>query len=231
MYYRGADCAVLCYDVTSASSFKVLQSWMDELERHSQRDNLLIHIVGTKRDLVDADPSKRQVRQDDVHAWASQHLRMPTPPLPSTFTHPLQQQPPWSAGTALSEPRNTAPHWSSGFEDVGGDSDRGTFRSQYSRRTWASESALTFATVPPDISDFCHEISSKVDDPGVSGVDDLFNTIAEQLVRFAPEIPDDERAERRRRRHLLQQRLSQLSNRGNADIGRTLSDSERSSCC
>lgn len=29
-FYRGADCCVLAFDVTSASSFKSLDSWRDE---------------------------------------------------------------------------------------------------------------------------------------------------------------------------------------------------------
>jgi Ras-related protein Rab-7A len=29
-FYRGADCCVLVYDVTSANSFKSLDSWRDE---------------------------------------------------------------------------------------------------------------------------------------------------------------------------------------------------------
>ena len=29
-FYRGADCCVLVYDVTSANSFRALDSWRDE---------------------------------------------------------------------------------------------------------------------------------------------------------------------------------------------------------
>jgi len=33
MYYRNAAAAIICYDVTSAHSYKVMTEWLDELHR------------------------------------------------------------------------------------------------------------------------------------------------------------------------------------------------------
>lgn len=34
MYYRNAAAAIVCYDVTSAKSYKVMTEWLDELHRN-----------------------------------------------------------------------------------------------------------------------------------------------------------------------------------------------------
>jgi len=53
-FYRGADCCVLVYDVTTPSTFKTLDSWRDEfLIQASPRDpeNFPFVVIGNKIDL------------------------------------------------------------------------------------------------------------------------------------------------------------------------------------
>eukprot|EP01135_Chromosphaera_perkinsii_P006594 Nk52_evm19s553 gene=Nk52_evmTU19s553 len=53
-FYRGADCCVLCYDVTNPKSFETLDSWRDEfLIQASPRDpeNFPFVVLGNKVDL------------------------------------------------------------------------------------------------------------------------------------------------------------------------------------
>lgn len=53
-FYRGADCCVLVYDVTSPNTFKTLDSWRDEfLIQASPRDpeNFPFVVLGNKIDL------------------------------------------------------------------------------------------------------------------------------------------------------------------------------------
>lgn len=53
-FYRGADCCVLVFDVTTSSSFKSLDSWRDEfLIQASPRDpeNFPFVVLGNKLDL------------------------------------------------------------------------------------------------------------------------------------------------------------------------------------
>lgn len=73
MYYRSATCGILCYDITSEESFKAMHSWLIELKENLNTD-IIIHIVGTKLDLVNADPSKRQVPFETCVAYASKYL-------------------------------------------------------------------------------------------------------------------------------------------------------------
>lgn len=73
LYYRSANCGILCYDITSEDSFLAMHSWLLELKKNISND-IIIHIVGTKADLVNADPSKREVPFERCVAYAAEHL-------------------------------------------------------------------------------------------------------------------------------------------------------------
>ncbi|KAB5592399.1 Ras-like GTP-binding protein RYL2 [Ceratobasidium theobromae] len=77
MYYRGANAAILVYDITSASSFEDVKIWIDELKRNCDPD-LLIFIVGAKADL--AAQGQRVVTSD--RARLALHTWFPPPPSP-----------------------------------------------------------------------------------------------------------------------------------------------------
>ncbi|KAG0002213.1 hypothetical protein BGZ65_002829 [Modicella reniformis] len=51
MYYRGANAAILVYDITSEDSFQDMNSWINEL-RKNMTEELIIHVVGNKLDLA-----------------------------------------------------------------------------------------------------------------------------------------------------------------------------------
>ncbi|KAI8443160.1 RAB5B, member ras oncogene family, isoform CRA_b, partial [Phakopsora pachyrhizi] len=51
MYYRGANAAILVYDLTNQESFSDIQNWIDEL-RQNMTSDLIIQIVGSKADLA-----------------------------------------------------------------------------------------------------------------------------------------------------------------------------------
>ena len=46
-FYRGADCCVLCYDVTVPSTFKSLDSWRDEFLIQASY-HCITHIIGAQ---------------------------------------------------------------------------------------------------------------------------------------------------------------------------------------
>ncbi|KAI5848057.1 P-loop containing nucleoside triphosphate hydrolase protein [Tricharina praecox] len=73
LYYRSANCGILCYDITSEASFLAMHSWLLELKKNIN-NNIIIHIVGTKADLVNADPSKREIPFERCVAYAAEHL-------------------------------------------------------------------------------------------------------------------------------------------------------------
>ncbi|RAL60305.1 hypothetical protein DID88_000081 [Monilinia fructigena] len=56
LYYRGANACILCYSITSQTSFTEMSVWLTELRRNLPAD-IILHVVGTKADLVAKDPS------------------------------------------------------------------------------------------------------------------------------------------------------------------------------
>ena len=61
MYYRGAQAAIVAFDVTSRGSFEGAKTWVKELQRRAPPE-LAIALVGNKTDLpgrrVDADEAR-----------------------------------------------------------------------------------------------------------------------------------------------------------------------------
>ena len=68
MYYRGANAAVIVYDITSLDSFERAKKWVTELDKQAQPD-IVIALVGNKTDLQ----TQRQVEKEEVTAYAQQH--------------------------------------------------------------------------------------------------------------------------------------------------------------
>lgn len=66
MYYRGANAAVIVYDITSLESFERAKKWVTELDKQAQPD-IVIALVGNKTDLQ----TQRQVQKEDVSAYAA----------------------------------------------------------------------------------------------------------------------------------------------------------------
>jgi small GTP-binding protein len=64
MYYRGANAAIIVYDITSLDSFERAKKWITELERQAQPD-IVITLVGNKTDLQ----TQRQVEKDRVASY------------------------------------------------------------------------------------------------------------------------------------------------------------------
>lgn len=59
MYYRGAIACILCYDITDRSSFDRARFWYSELK--STQQDCKIYLCGTKKDIADDNPNKREV--------------------------------------------------------------------------------------------------------------------------------------------------------------------------
>ncbi|XP_053202631.1 ras-related protein Rab-18-B-like [Panonychus citri] len=68
-FYRGAHGAILVYDVTKRESFQKLESWFNELEVYSTRDNMIKMVVGNKIDRQD----KREVSREEGLRWARKY--------------------------------------------------------------------------------------------------------------------------------------------------------------
>jgi GTPase SAR1 family protein len=84
LYYRGANAGLLCYDITDERSFQEMAGWLVELKQNLGEDNpIVIHVVGTKSDIVADDPSKRKVPFERTIAYVAEQLypsQASTPP-------------------------------------------------------------------------------------------------------------------------------------------------------
>ena len=68
MYYRGAQAALVVYDITSKDSFIKAQNWVHELQRQSNT-NIVIALVGNKLDLA----SSRSVENNEARLFADEN--------------------------------------------------------------------------------------------------------------------------------------------------------------
>lgn len=71
MYYRNANCAVVVYDITQASSLDKAKAWVKELQRQAN-ENIIIALAGNKLDLVTEQPDKRAIPAADAEAYAKE---------------------------------------------------------------------------------------------------------------------------------------------------------------
>lgn len=83
MYYRGANAAIICYDITSASSWNMVDVWLQELRRNMTSKlsrlsfefaNSVVHLVGGKLDLCLQNPALRAVPFEQACAYAAENL-------------------------------------------------------------------------------------------------------------------------------------------------------------
>ncbi|KAK5169483.1 uncharacterized protein LTR77_005459 [Saxophila tyrrhenica] len=73
LYYRGAQAAILCYDVTSKKSFDDVGVWMKELKDNCGGD-IIVQVVGTKADVATAQPERREVPFEWSMNYVAEHL-------------------------------------------------------------------------------------------------------------------------------------------------------------
>ncbi|KAK8169679.1 GTP-binding protein yptV5 [Phyllosticta citrichinensis] len=91
LYYRGANAAVLCYDITDPKSFEEMGRWLLELKKNLG-DDIILHVVGTKSDKVAEDPTLRKVPFERCIAYVAENLYpqhqphdKPTTPIPRSL--------------------------------------------------------------------------------------------------------------------------------------------------
>lgn len=73
LYYRGANACILCYSITDPASFTAMSHWLTELRAHLPPD-IILHVVGTKSDIVARDPSQRAVPFERCIAYVAENL-------------------------------------------------------------------------------------------------------------------------------------------------------------
>lgn len=68
MYYRGAQAAIVVYDITNQDSFGRAKTWVKELQRQAS-PNIVIALTGNKADLA----NKRAVNFDEAQQYAEEN--------------------------------------------------------------------------------------------------------------------------------------------------------------
>jgi small GTP-binding protein len=124
LYYRGAHAGLLCYDITDEKSWEEMKGWLRELKAQcgGEGDEVIIHVVGTKSDIVAEDPTRRKVPFERTIAYVAEQLypsQASTPPVTMAGLHGANTVA--NGHTGLQSPSSKR---SSGFwgQDVGWDS-------------------------------------------------------------------------------------------------------------
>lgn len=68
MYYRGAQAAIVVYDITNQDTFGRAKTWVKELQRQAS-PTIVIALAGNKADLN----NKRMVEHDEAQAYADEN--------------------------------------------------------------------------------------------------------------------------------------------------------------
>ena len=85
LYYRGASAVLLVYSMTDESSFEEMGLWLSEMRENLDND-VVIHVVRTKSDLVAQEPSLRKIPFERCIAYVAENLypqKASTPTFPS----------------------------------------------------------------------------------------------------------------------------------------------------
>lgn len=83
LYYRGASAVLLVYSIIDEDSFEEMGRWLVEI-RENLGDDVVLHVVGTKSDLVAQDPSLRKVPFERCITFVAETVhpnRTATPPI------------------------------------------------------------------------------------------------------------------------------------------------------
>lgn len=68
MYYRGAQAAIVVYDITTQDTFNRAKTWVKELQRQAS-PNIVIALAGNKADLANG----RMVEYEEAQAYAEEN--------------------------------------------------------------------------------------------------------------------------------------------------------------
>jgi hypothetical protein len=173
LYYRGANACILCYSITDAQSFAEMGMWLTELRRNLPSD-IVLHVVGTKADIVARDPSKREVPFERCIAYVAENL---APGMGST--------PPPTAATPMGMPgyHGGDPHHQhhvrGGAGMSGGSAGSAGVEPPQSTEPRSPSSKRSSGFWGQEVGwDACHEISAESGE----GVEEVFRVVTRKLV-------------------------------------------------
>ena len=71
LYYRDAQAALICYDLTNQDSMDSVRYWIDQMERNTNQEEFVIALVGNKVDALATE--KRMVDPESILQLAEQY--------------------------------------------------------------------------------------------------------------------------------------------------------------
>lgn len=83
LYYRGASAVLLVYSIIDEQSFEEMGRWLMELRENVGKE-VVLHVVGTKSDIVTRDPCLRKIPFERCIAYIAENLypeTVATPPI------------------------------------------------------------------------------------------------------------------------------------------------------
>lgn len=123
LYYRGANAGLLCYDITNEASWEDMKGWLRELKAQcgdsEGGEGLVIHVVGTKSDIVAEDPSRRKIPFERTIAYVAEQLYPSQASTPPAMTNPGYAQTPSAVVIQSPDSKRSSGFWG---QDVGWDS-------------------------------------------------------------------------------------------------------------
>ena len=155
LYYRGASAVILVYSIVDAGSFDEMGGWLQELKSVLGED-VIMHVVGTKTDLVAQEPGRREVPFERCIAYVAENLYpavASTPPPSAGLPSGMM------AGSAINTPAESKRNsrlWSDSNRNSG---------------FWGQECGW----------DVCHEISASSGE----GIEEVFRVVTRKLVEKA----------------------------------------------
>ena len=63
IFYRGANCVFLCYDITRQETFNNVQDWLKEIKQHATQD-VVVYLIGNRVDQEDLREVQKQAAID-----------------------------------------------------------------------------------------------------------------------------------------------------------------------
>ncbi|KAH6688014.1 putative ras-like GTP-binding protein [Plectosphaerella plurivora] len=180
LYYRGANACILCYSITDAQSFTEMGVWLNELRQNLPGD-VILHVVGTKADVVAREPSKREVPFERCIAYVAENLAPGMGSTPPPTATPSGMPP----LAAVAEGRHFA-----GVHSLGGGYGYGNYSSAIPSGPHGISAADAAQPRSPSSKrssgfwgqevgwDACHEISAESGE----GVEEVFRVVTRKLV-------------------------------------------------
>ena len=73
-YFRESKGLVMIYDITKNESFQNLGDWLNDIiENLGKKENYLIILLGNKSDIIEEDPDKRDVDEQDAKDYCTKN--------------------------------------------------------------------------------------------------------------------------------------------------------------